>query len=120
MSDHEPGTAPFTPTRSGKAGRRSEDIPTRVLTVPQVAALIAIVSGLQALGGGLLAQAYVDSRIAIHNRAPEAHAGIMAAKADTQHDGDEIRRQLAAINDKIDATNQRLSRIEGALDRRGR
>jgi hypothetical protein len=104
---------------AGKPRRRSEDFlevpPPRLFSVKQMAGILGLIALLQTLGGKFIIDSYIDARIKTHDRDPAAHAGIMAAKAETQKDGEEVRRQFQTLNEKLDATNQRLARIEGSL-----
>lgn len=102
--------------------RRASDFEpqARVFTTKQMFAVLAFIATAQAVGGKFVIDSYIDARVGVHDRNPNAHAGIMAQKVDAQKDGEEVRRQFQTVNEKLDATNQRLSRIEGALQARGR
>jgi len=94
--------------------RRAEDHdggPPRVFTMKQMAAILGLVALLQTVGGKFVIDSYIDARIKFHDRDPNAHAGIMAGKADIEKLTDHLER----IEVKIDVNSQRLSRIEGAI-----
>jgi hypothetical protein len=101
---------------------------SRVVTMKQLVAILSfvllVVTLLQTLGLKFVADSYIDQRIRIHSVDPKAHEGAIAmavADADRLHGQLEgLRRDVGEATKAINATNERLARIEGALAVRAR
>lgn len=98
----------------------------RVMTLRQFSVVLGlaltIVTLLQTIGLKFVADSYIDQRIKIHNGDSKAHEGTIAQAV---QDGDrlhqqlqELRRDIADATKAMNDTNQRLARLEGALQAR--
>jgi septal ring factor EnvC (AmiA/AmiB activator) len=112
--------------RADDTGGVSSRPVARVLTLRQFSTVLALVltlvTLLQTVGLKFVADSYIDQRIKIHNGDSKAHEGTIAQAV---QDGDrlhrqfeELRREISDATKAMNDTNQRLARIEGALQAR--
>ena len=93
----------------------------RVITLKQLAGILAFVAVLQTIGGKFVIDSYIDSRVKVHdentyahmnNKAIEVHSVIFA---EMKADREAYSRRMEEVTRLANDTNQRLARIEGAL-----
>jgi hypothetical protein len=103
-------------TGSNKKRRLADLAPVNMVFTPrQMAAVLGLVALLQTIGGKFVIDSYIDKRVEVHDRSPIAHSGMFAQKADSQHDGEEVKRKLEEVSRQLNTTNERLAKIEGAI-----
>jgi hypothetical protein len=112
--------------RVDDTGELRNRVVARVMTLRQFAVVLSlaltIVTLLQTIGLKFVADSYIDQRVKIHNGDSKAHEGTIAQavqngdRLNGQFEG--LRREIADATKAMNDTNQRLARIEGALQAR--